>query len=107
MLFERDEMVEAGVWLERLEALTPGNPANLVFRVEMLVRRQQIDQAIQLLREKFGGAASGEQGDSQREQGLVQAVLCLKVSTARAGRRGDHAAKERLLRRWITSLQIP
>ena len=94
MLFERDEMVEAGVWLERLEALTPGNPANLVFRVEMFVRRQQIDQAIQLLLEKAG---SGEQGAGGREQGLLQAVLCLKVSAARAGRRGDHAAKERLL----------
>jgi tetratricopeptide (TPR) repeat protein len=99
MLFEHDEMADAGVWLERLEALAPGNPANLVFRVELLVRRQQIDLAIQFLREKLADGAHGVPAGGSRvgEQELLQIVLCLKVSAARAGRRGDRAAKERLL----------
>ena len=55
MLLDHDELQDAGLWLQRLDELAPGSPANLGFRVEMLVRRQQVDLAIELSCGRIGG----------------------------------------------------
>jgi tetratricopeptide (TPR) repeat protein len=102
MLLDHDELQEAGLWLERLDELAPGNPTALRLRVERLVCAKQIDSAIQTLREKLAGGAPaeprvGEQKASERDNRILQSVSILVSAAKRAGRRDDIAAKERLL----------
>jgi tetratricopeptide (TPR) repeat protein len=97
MLLEQNEMQEAGLWLQRLDELAAGTPANLGLRVEMLVRRQQIDLAIQTLRETQQGAASQERGTESKDKRILQTISILSSVAQRAGQRGDKTAKERLL----------
>ena len=49
MLMDRNEMQEAGLWLNRLEELAPENSMTITLQAEALVRRRQADLAIELL----------------------------------------------------------
>ena len=108
MLLDHDELPDAGLWLQRLDELSPGSAANLGFRVEMLLRRQQLDLAIELLRENARrvdfsppspeqGAKSEAPKAESRDKNTLQTVSILKSAARLAGQRNDSAAKERLL----------
>jgi cellulose synthase operon protein C len=100
LLLKHDELPEAELWLERLDELSPGDPMNLELRVELLVRRRQVDLAIQLLR----AAANGEPGTKGTDSGtagrdmlILRSFFMLRSAAVAAGQRGDRAAQTGLL----------
>jgi len=106
MLMDRNEMQEAGLWLDRLEELAPDNSLTLTLRAESLVRRQQTDLAIERMH-KFLERPTDPQlttapqhaadKGAERDARILKLVSILKTLATGAGTRGDKAAKAKLL----------
>ena len=79
MLMDRNEMQEAGLWLNRLEELAPENSTTIMLGAEALVRGRQVDQAIQLLHKFLDRPGKNE---ADRDARILQVASILKRSPA-------------------------
>jgi cellulose synthase operon protein C len=112
MLMDHNEMQEAGLWLNRLEELTPDNSVTLRIEAEAAIRRQQPDQAIEMLHKFLERPTSTQRltnKEVERDARIVKVVSILKTVADGAEKRGEKAAQtlvlaemERLVREYVT-----
>jgi len=100
MLIDHNEIKEAELWLRHLQELGLENSLSIMLQTELLVRRGQVDQAIDVLHTFLAHPASPEPTTDQmaeHEARILKVVSILKETAIRSALRGDKAVRTRLL----------